>query len=140
VAEEAKQGKKQGAVSPITGAPVPEAQTWKPGQSGNPQGFSAKARARAALEKLFTDEIADGHFTTLFAVAADKDHPQYAQAVAKLHAVLGLTDVAAQQIVLSTRLELEDRRDGGAKVHFSQQAESKIQPHTGEGESVEIEV
>lgn len=139
--EKAKQGGKQGAVSPLTGAPVPAAQTWKPGQSGNPAGSSAKARARAALERLFDERAAGDHFEKLLKVASDPDHPHYAQVVSKLHAVLGLTETQAQQIVLSTKLELEDRRDGAepARVMISQQSQSQARAIDGEGASVEVE-
>lgn len=132
-------GERKQCISPRSGA-IAKGREWKPGESGNPAGSSAKQRMRAAFEKLVTDDLAEGHVKTLMQVARDPEHPQYAQAVGRLHSVLGLSESETQNLVVRTELALEDRRDGEKPKVLIKHVSQAQRPQAKAGPDAELEI
>ncbi len=73
-AEQSKRQSKRVARSPRSGAEIPcgkdNPHAWKEGESGNPEGSSAKQRAKAALEKVAKSPRLEAMLDRLFEIAS----------------------------------------------------------------------
>ncbi len=86
---------------------------FKKGQSGNPAGYSAKARLRAAFERAFDDKASAEVAQAVAGVAANPAHQHWAHAITHTSRILGLVEPEKpQQVVVTTEIEVCDRPDG----------------------------
>jgi hypothetical protein len=117
VVEQAKPQAKKRIRSPRSGAEIetPNATSFKPNQSGNPEGSSAKARAKAALEKVARSPQLEAVLERLFDIATrknskDSDAIQAGRLVSEL---TGLReDETKLELAVTTTMVFEDRRSG----------------------------
>lgn len=121
MAEQSKRESKRVARSPRSGAEIPcgkdNPHAFKPGESGNPEGSSAKQRAKAALEKVAKSPRLEAMLDRLFEIASgdgkgrskDTDAIQAARLASQL---VGLAGGDQDALPVDVRISFRRRASG----------------------------